>query len=257
MTTRGRVRVEDAQKRVRVYLGGEVVADTTDAKLVWEKPYYPTYYFPAADVNTDHLVVTGETTRTPSRGEAETHTVKTAQAEAAGAARWYVTSAIDEISGHVSFHWPSMDACSEEDEQVYVHPRDPYTRIDILQSSRHIRVVVGGVTVADTHKPRLLFETDLPMRYYIPKTDVRLDLLESSAPHRHARTRERPTTTASSSTANAMTTSSGGTSTRSPRVPTLRATSRSTTKRSTSTSTASSRTGRKPFSADREPTPGR
>jgi uncharacterized protein (DUF427 family) len=73
-----------------------------------------------------------------------------------------------------------MDAWFEEDEQVYVHPRDPYTRIDILQSSRHIRVVVGGVTVADTHKPRLLFETDLPMRYCIPKTDVRLDLLESS-----------------------------------------------------------------------------
>lgn len=180
MTTRGRVRVEDAQKRVRVYLGGEVIADTTNAKLVWEKPYYPTYYFPAADVKTDQLVATGETTRTPSRGEAEIHTVKAAKAEAEGAARWYVTSAIDEISGHVSFHWPSMDAWFEEDEQVYVHPRDPYTRIDVLQSSRHIRVVVGGVTVADTHKPRLLFETDLPMRYYIPKTDVRLDLLESS-----------------------------------------------------------------------------
>jgi uncharacterized protein (DUF427 family) len=73
-----------------------------------------------------------------------------------------------------------MDAWFEEDEQVYVHARDPYTRIDILRSSRHVRVVVEGVTVADTRKPRLLFETGLPVPYYIPKPDVRLDLLETT-----------------------------------------------------------------------------
>jgi uncharacterized protein (DUF427 family) len=90
MTTRGRVHVEDGQKRVRVYLGGEAVADTTRAKLVWEKPYYPTYYFPEADVATGYLVATGRTTRSPSRGEAAIHTIKTGNGEAAAAAaRWY------------------------------------------------------------------------------------------------------------------------------------------------------------------------
>ncbi len=73
-----------------------------------------------------------------------------------------------------------MDAWFEEDEQVYVHPRDPYTRVDILQSTRHVRVVVDGVTVADSHSPTLLFETGLPVRYYLPKTDVRLDLLTAT-----------------------------------------------------------------------------
>jgi uncharacterized protein (DUF427 family) len=74
-----------------------------------------------------------------------------------------------------------MDAWFEEDEEVYVHPRDPYTRVDILPSSRHVEVVVNGVKVADSHQPRLLFETGLPTRYYLPLVDVRLDLLHPSS----------------------------------------------------------------------------
>ncbi len=104
--------------------------------------------------------------------------MKAGNKEVSGAARWYTESPIEDINDHISFAWRAMDAWFEEDEQVYVHARDPYTRIDILQSSRHIEVFVDGTKVADTHKPRLLFETSLPVRYYIPKTDVRLDLLE-------------------------------------------------------------------------------
>jgi uncharacterized protein (DUF427 family) len=66
----------------------------------------------------------------------------------------------------------------EEDEEIFVHPRNPTTRIDVLDSSRHVQVVVDGVTVADSHRPRLLFETGLPTRYYLPKVDVRMELLE-------------------------------------------------------------------------------
>lgn len=174
---RGRVRVEDGQKRIRVYLGGEVVADSRRIKLVWEKPYYPVYYFPEADVRSDLLVDTGETHRSPSRGTATISTVKAGGAEAADAARAWREAEIEEIADHVSFDWKAMSAWFEEDEEVFVHARDPYTRVDILQSSRHVEVVIGGVKVADSHQPRLLFETGLPVRYYLPKTDVRLDLL--------------------------------------------------------------------------------
>ena len=178
--TRGKVRVEDGQKRVRVYLGAEVVADTTSAKYVWERPYYPTYYFPVADVRKDLLVDTGETYRSPSRGTASVHSVKAGGQEASAAARVWDQSEIDAINGYVSFNWNAMSRWFEEEEEVYVHPRDPYTRIDILQSSRHVEVVIGGVTVANSHQPKLLFETGLPVRYYLPKTDVRLDLLVAS-----------------------------------------------------------------------------
>ncbi|MGI5291824.1 DUF427 domain-containing protein [Nonomuraea polychroma] len=175
---RGRVRVERTAKRVRTYLGGRVVADTTSALLVWEVPYYPTYYFPLADVDEAALKATGATKHSPSRGDAVVYTVTSGTAEAVDAALAYPESPLEEIRGHVRFEWDAMDAWFEEDEQVYFHPRDPYTRVDILPSSRHVRVEVDGVTVADSRHARILFETGLPARYYLPKPDVRLDLLE-------------------------------------------------------------------------------
>ncbi|MEV0383851.1 DUF427 domain-containing protein [Nonomuraea sp. NPDC050643] len=177
-TNRGRVRVERTAKRVRTYLGGRVVADTTSALLVWEVPYYPTYYFPLDDVDESALKATGATKHSPSRGDAVVYTVTSGTVEAADAALGYPDSPLEQIRGHVRFDWDAMDAWFEEDEEVFFHPRDPYTRIDILHSSRHVRVEVGGVTVADSRSPRVLFETGLPARYYLPKTDVRLDLLE-------------------------------------------------------------------------------
>ncbi len=181
---RGRVRVENSSKRVRTYVGGELVADTTRPHLVWEMPYYPTYYLPAEDLRAD-LVPTGRTERSPSRGDAEIYDVKTASATAAGAARRYLRSPIEALRGLVRLDWAAMDEWFEEDEPVYTHPRDPYTRVDILASSRHVRVVVDGVTVADSHQPRILFETGLPPRYYLPLTDVRLDLLRRSKKQTH------------------------------------------------------------------------
>ena len=180
---RSRVRVEPGQRKIRTYLGGELVAATTSPLLVWEKPYYPVYYFPAADVRMDLLTETGETKRSPSRGDATLFTVATAAAKAEGAAYRHLDSPVEELRDHVAFDWNAMDSWFEEDEEVYVHARDPYTRVDILQSSRHIEVVIDGVKVADSNTPRLLFETGMPVRYYLPKTDVRMDLLEATDLH--------------------------------------------------------------------------
>lgn len=177
-TNRGRVRVERSAKRVRTYLGGRVVADTARALLVWEVPYYPAYYFPLEDVEESALKRTEKTKHSPSRGDGVVCTVTSGGAEAPEAALAYPESPLEAVRGHVRFDWDAMDAWFEEDEQVYVHPRDPYTRVDILPSSRHVRVEVDGVTVADSRAARILFETGLPARYYLPKTDVRLDLLE-------------------------------------------------------------------------------
>lgn len=175
MSDRGRVRVEPGEKRVRAMLGGEVVVDTTTPLLVWEVPYYPTYYFPAADIKTDLLVETGETRRSPSRGEATQYLVKAGHGE--GAAYSYHDPKIPELADHFALVWKTMDHWFEEDQEVYVHPRDPYTRLDLLPSSRRVRVEIEGVTVADTTNASFLFETGLPTRYYMPKTDVRMDLL--------------------------------------------------------------------------------
>ena len=173
---RGRVRVEHGAKRVRAYLGGQLVADTTNPLLVWEKPYYPTYYFSASDVLAE-LTADGGVVHSPSRGDGKTFTVRAGGKDAVGAAVRYEDSPFEVLRDAVRLDWNAMEAWFEEDEQVFTHPRDPYTRIDILSSSRHIRIEVDGVTIAETSKPTLLFETGLPTRYYLPKTHVRMDLL--------------------------------------------------------------------------------
>lgn len=185
VSARGRVRVEDSPKRVRVLFGGRWIADTTRAKLVWEKPYYPTYYFPAEDVESELLTATGEERRSPSRGTSQVHTVEVGDRTAPDSVLWYRSFDLDGIADHLTFDWAAMDAWFEEDEQVHVHARDPYTRVDVLQSSRHVQVEVDGVVVADSHQPRMLFETGLPTRYYLPKTDVRMDLLRPSDTRTH------------------------------------------------------------------------
>jgi uncharacterized protein (DUF427 family) len=182
MTTesRGQVRVEQGQKRVRTFLAGELVADTTRPFLVWEVPYYPAYYVPEEDVRAT-LVPTGRVERSPSRGEAHYFDVKVARQVAHEAAWHYPESPLEELRRLVRIDWGAMDEWMEEDEPVYVHPRSPYTRLDILDSSRHVRVEVDGETVAESHRPTILFETGLPPRYYLPLTDVRMDLFRPSS----------------------------------------------------------------------------
>ena len=176
-TTKGRVRVETSPKRVRAYMGGVPVVDSRAPLLVWESPYYPTYYFKAADVDTSLLRATGEVRRSPSRGDSSIHDIVTAKATADAAAFHYSNPEIEELNDAYSFTWDALDAWFEEDEQVYVHTRSPYVRIDILQSSRHVEVFIDDVKIADSHAPKLLFETGLRTRYYLTKTDVRMDLL--------------------------------------------------------------------------------
>jgi uncharacterized protein (DUF427 family) len=183
-TTRGRVRIEKAEKRVRAYFQGRLVVDSTHPVLVWEKPYYPTYYFPADDVRAD-LVPTDDVTRSPSRGNGTVYDVRVPDASAPGAALRYLDSPLEALRDLVRLDWDAMSEWLEEEEIVYTHPRDPYTRVDILPSSRHVRVEIDGNLVADSHQPRLLFETGLTTRYYLPLTDVRMDLLRSSSSESH------------------------------------------------------------------------
>jgi uncharacterized protein (DUF427 family) len=183
-TTRGRVRIEKAEKRVRAYFQGRLVVDSTHPVLVWEKPYYPTYYFPADDVRAD-LVPTDDVTGSPSRGNGTVYDVRVPDANAPGAALRYLDSPLEALRDLVRLDWDTMSEWLEEEEIVYTHPRDPYTRVDILPSSRHVRVEIDDNILADSHHPRLLFETGLTTRYYLPLTDVRMDLLRSSSSESH------------------------------------------------------------------------
>jgi uncharacterized protein (DUF427 family) len=146
------IRVEHSRKRVRILLAGELVADTTAALLVWEVPYFPTYYVPTGDV-TAKLVPAGDA-HDPRLGTAELFTVQVPGGTTADrAARKYPDSPARQLHDAVRFEWDAMSEWLEEDEPVYTHARDPHTRVDILASSRHVRVEIDGRRLAQSAHP--------------------------------------------------------------------------------------------------------
>jgi uncharacterized protein (DUF427 family) len=181
-TDRNRVRVEPAGRRVRAFFSGHPVADSKDALLVFEPRRLVVYYFPARDVRTDLLKPTQHTLDSDRSGEIERWNLEAGDRVVENAAWSYREPSGDRaaLKGHVAFYWNKLDSWYEEDDEVFVHPRDPYHRVDVLNSSRHVKVMVEGEVVAETTRPRLLLETGLPPRYYIPKLDARLDLLDAT-----------------------------------------------------------------------------
>ena len=173
---------EDCTKRVRVTFNGETVVDSRGVKLLHETGHLPVYYFPEEDVRMDLLEESDHTTYCPFKGDASYWSVRVGDRVAENAV-WSYPEPIDSappLSGFVAFYWNKMGEWYEESEQVFVHPRDPYHRVDVLDSDRHVQIKVNGEMVAETDRPKLLFETGLPTRYYIPPEDVREELLVPS-----------------------------------------------------------------------------
>ena len=140
---------EPVPRRLRGILAGATVFDTTRALYVWEWPPYPQYYIPLADI--DPVALADE-------GSARVHTD-------------------GPLEGMVRFDWDALDTWLEEDEQIFVHPRNPYARVDALRSSRSVRIELEGLVLAESSAPVMLFETGLPTRYYLDRTAVNFDHL--------------------------------------------------------------------------------
>ena len=172
--------IEPAPRRVRATLGGRVVLDTTRAVYVWEWPNYPQYYIPLADVDVDLLVDEDHDERRP-RGTARRHGLRVGDLTRPGSVRVYGEDALPGLPGTARFTWGALDAWFEEDERVFVHPRNPYTRVDALRSTRGVRIEIEGEVLAESSAPVMVFETGLPTRYYLDRTDVDLARMEPSA----------------------------------------------------------------------------
>ncbi len=176
------VSVEPTPRWVRAFFNGEAIADSKRAMILHERGRVPVYYFPKDDVRLDLLEPTDHSTHCPHKGDAQYWTIRVGDRTAENAV-WGYPEPIEGqevLSDLVAFYWNDMDHWYEEDDEVYVHARDPYRRIDVLRSTRHVQIVLNGEVVADSHRPTLLFETGLPTRYYLPPQDVRLDLLTQS-----------------------------------------------------------------------------
>ncbi|HEY0521644.1 MAG TPA: DUF427 domain-containing protein [Ilumatobacteraceae bacterium] len=177
------VRLEPNHRRLRAVVDGVVVADTTRSLYLFELGHLPVYYLPKDDVRFDLMQHTDKSTHCPRKGDAEYWSIVIGDRHIDNAV-WSYPIPLDgtpDISGYVAFYWNKIDNWFEEDEEVFVHARDPYKRVDALRSSRHVEVRIDGEVVADTTRPVVLFETGLPTRYYIPKLDVRMQLLHPTS----------------------------------------------------------------------------
>ena len=177
-----RLFMHDFPRRVRARFGGETVLDTERGQLLHETGLLPVLYVPEEDVRTDLLEKTDHTTHCPFKGDAAYWTVRVGD-RAAENAVWAYPEPNPEtpwLRGLMAFYWRPMDAWYDEDEEVRGHLRDPFHRVDARASSRHVRGLLNGEVVAETERPKVLSETGLPNRYYIPADDVRRELLVES-----------------------------------------------------------------------------
>src|SRR5436190_24040982 len=159
-----KVLLEPSPRRVRVVFNGETIADSTNAHLLFETRHLPVYYFPRADVRLDLMAPTDHHSFCPYKGTASYWSVRVGDRVSENAV-WGYPEPYDDappLEGYFAFYWDKMDEWYEEDEPALVHARDPYHRTDVLDSSRHVRVLVDGERVAETTRARVVFETGLP-----------------------------------------------------------------------------------------------
>jgi uncharacterized protein (DUF427 family) len=172
-------------RRVRAVFDTQTVLDTMRGMLLHETGLPPQLYVPEEDIRQDLLKPTDHHTFCPFKGTASYRSLVTSGKIAENAV-WTYPEPIPEsqwLRGYAGFYWDLMDAWYDEDELLTGHLRDPYHRVDVRQSSRHVRVLLGDQVLAETTRPLVVSETGLPNRYYFPPQDVRQDLLESSDTH--------------------------------------------------------------------------
>jgi uncharacterized protein (DUF427 family) len=157
-------------------LGGETIFDTLGARYVWEWSPYPQYYIPVADIEAKFLVDENHEQQL-RRGIAHRHGLRAGDADRPGSVRVYGAEADERVANLAHIDWAALDAWYEEDELAFVHPRNPYVRVDALRSRRHVRVELDGVLLAEADSLVLVFETGLPTRYYFDRTAVSFEHL--------------------------------------------------------------------------------
>ena len=169
-------------KRLRVVVGDLTVADTVEGLVMYESDHLPVYYFPTVDVDDAMLIPSATRTESPFKGTATHYSLNTGVTLVEDACWRYLEPPPEcpPIADYIAFYWNKINHWYEEDEEIFVHARDPYRRVDCLPSSRRIEVFVDGEKVADSKRGVFLFETGLPTRYYMPIADTRLDLLTPS-----------------------------------------------------------------------------
>ena len=178
-------KLEPTDRKVRVEFNGKIIANTTQSKLMIESPGELHYYFPLEDVKQNYLENSDHSETSGYRGTSTFWNIRVGDKLSENAAWTYPETKDNrpDLSGYVAFKWDAVDAWYEENEQIFHHPRNPYHRVDSIRSSRNIKVVIDGETIAESNNPVLVFETGIKTRYYLPPEDVNQDYLTPTDSH--------------------------------------------------------------------------
>jgi uncharacterized protein (DUF427 family) len=173
---------EDCPREIRCEVAGAIVARSHRVKLLHESNRMPVYYFPEQDVRRELLSPSATTTRCPFKGQARYLSLRAGDHPIDDLAWTYPEpiAGAPALAGYIAFTWHKIERWFEEDEEVFVHARDPYHRIDIVPSSRPVKISIGGEILAESPRPLFLFETGLPTRYYFAADEVRYELFSPS-----------------------------------------------------------------------------
>lgn len=170
------LRYEPIERRVRA----DDALDSTSAVLVWEpRRVVPSFAVPEVDIS----AVVEEAPANDADVAGVLHPGIPFSVHSAHGAPVTVGGRVGagfrlaELPGYVALDFAAFDAWYEEDERIFGHPRDPYSRIDVRRTSRPIRIEVDGEVLAETTQARMLFETGIHTRFYVPKDDVRGELV--------------------------------------------------------------------------------
>jgi len=177
-----RILFESHPRRFRAEIGGRTVLDTTGGHLLHESQILPVLYVPLEDFDRTLLEPTDHTTHCPFKGDASYFSVRAGDREVENAV-WTYAQPLEEaawLQGFAALYADKADAWYEEDERLPGRLRDPYHRVDVRRSSRAARVTAGGELIAQTQRPLLVFETNVPVRVYVPREDVVAELQPSA-----------------------------------------------------------------------------
>jgi uncharacterized protein (DUF427 family) len=166
-------------RRVRGRIEGATVVDTTAGRLMHETGLLPVFYAPLEDLDHGLLAETDHSTYCPFKGDASYWSVRVGEREVENAV-WQYPEPIGSaawLKGYAGFYWEKLDSWLDEEQELLGKLRDPYHRVDVRPSSRHVRVTANGEIVAESDQPMVVFETGVGLRFYLPPGDVRSDLL--------------------------------------------------------------------------------
>lgn len=181
LDSEGLIYLEPSPRWIRGTFAGELVVDSRAVRVLHEARQLARYYFPRGDVRMDLLERSDHTTSSPPKGDAEYWHLRVGDRVVENAAWSYPDppEGASGLAGLIAFYWRAMDEWREEDEVALSHARDPYHRVDVVRTSRHVRVSIDGAVVAESRRALVLYEAGLPPRWYLPAEDVSAPLRES------------------------------------------------------------------------------